>query len=405
MSITTIETARYIYKKVYSTRKIADLTERDHVWYAKIHKEGGFDGDGFKYTIPYGAPQGVSGTFSNARANASPSSGAQLEAYSTDKFGVIKLNGKAVLASRGKKGAFYDLLTRETNLILMEVGDSNAFDFYRNTYGTRGRISAINGNVLTLEEPSHVRHFKKNMVLQADDVATGASPRTGTTFVTAVSAKAGTITVDDAADITSLTVGDYLFRDGDAGTCMEGLQVCTPLAEPVLGVDDFRGIDRGAHPDLLAGSRLDDTELNAEVALMRLAVDISLNGRSHMVDEAYVHPIHFFNMSQRLGAKVEYDNGGGTANVGFQFIMLHTAAGSFKVFADPDCPMEEGRVSKTGTQYLKYLGNGMPHIIDLDGNMTLRMTDDNGLETRVESFHNLIQDDTAAQGVCSLATT
>ena len=35
----------------------------------------------------------------------------------------------------------------------------------------------------------------------------------------------------------------------------------------------------------------------------------------------------------------------------------------------------------------------------------LRQSDDNGVEGRIEGFCNLIQDDTAAQGVCHLATS
>jgi hypothetical protein len=99
---------------------------------------------------------------------------------------------------------------------------------------------------------------------------------------------------------------------------------------PVLGTDSFRGIDRGANPTRLAGARLDDTSLNAEVALGRLAVKISKTGKSHNVDEGFLNPTQFFNAAQRLNAKVEYSDGGGTANYGFQYIMIHTAAGSLQ---------------------------------------------------------------------------
>jgi hypothetical protein len=185
---------------------------------------------------------------------------------------------------------------------------------------------------------------------------------------------------------------------------MEGLRVCTPLAAPVRGVDSFRGIDRGVNPNRLGGSRLDDTSLNAEVALGRLAIKISKVGKSHNIDQGFLNPTHFFNAAQRLNAKVEFDDGGGTANYGFQYIMIHTSAGSFKVYSDPDCPMNETRVSRSGSQYIKHL-KGLPHVIDLDGLPMLRQSDDNGVEGRIEGFCNLIQDDTSAQGVASLATT
>ncbi len=405
MSASNLTTAAFIYKRDYSTHQVADITLRDHVWYAKIHKEGGFGGDSFLYPIRYGNPQGVSGSFPKARTNAKSSKGKQLRAYRTPKFGVVTIDGESALAAKGDKKAFYNLITMETDNVLEEVGDSLAFDFYRDTYGTRGRVASIVGDVLTLAEPEDARNFKEGMTIISDDLITGASPRVGTCEVEAVDEDAGTVTVVDITTITgSIQVNDYLFRDGDPATCMEGLEVCTPLVAPVLASDSFRGIDRGANPSRLAGSRLNDTTLNAEVAIGRLAVKISKVGKTHNVDEGFLNPTQFFNAAQRLNAKVEYSDGGGTANYGFQYIMIHTAAGSIKVYSDPDCPLNRARVSREGSMYIKHL-EGLPHIIDADGNAMLRQTDENGLEARVEAFSNLIQDDTAAQGVANLATS
>jgi hypothetical protein len=404
-SASTLSTVAFIYKREYSDHQIADLTLRDHVWWAMMPKEDGFGGDSFLYAIRYGNPQGVSGTFSRARANAKGSKGKQPRALRTPKFGIVTIDGEAALAAEGNKAAFFNLVTMETDRVLEEVGDSYAFDFYRDTTGLRGRVSSITGNVLTLTDPEDARNFKEDMTLIADDTVTGLSPRAGTTFVIAVDEDGGKVEVDDITDITgSIQVNDYLFRDGDPGTCMEGLRVCTPLAAPVRGVDSFRGIDRGVNPNRLGGSRLDDTSLNAEVALGRLAIKISKVGKSHNIDQGFLNPTHFFNAAQRLNAKVEFDDGGGTANYGFQYIMIHTSAGSFKVYSDPDCPMNETRVSRSGSQYIKHL-KGLPHVIDLDGLPMLRQSDDNGVEGRIEGFCNLIQDDTSAQGVASLATT
>lgn len=405
MSASTLSTVAFIFKREYSAHQIADLTLRDHVWWSMIAKEGGFTGDSFLYPLRYGNPQGVSGTFSKARTNAKGSKGKQPRALRTSKFGVVTIDGEAALASKDNKGAFLNLVTMETDRVLEELGDSLAFDFYRDTSGLRGRVASISSNTLTLSVPEDARNFKEGMTIIADNTIDGLSPRVGTTFVTAVDEDGGTVTVDDITDITgSIQVDDYLFRDGDPGTCMEGLKVCTPLSAPVLGVDSFRGIDRGSNPNRLAGSRLDDTTLNADVALGRLAVNISKVGRSHNVDQAFLNPTHFFNAAQRLNAKVQYSDGGGTANVGFQYIMIHTSAGSFRVYSDPDCPLDEGRVSREGSQYIKHL-EGLPHVIDLDGNPMLRQTDENGIEARIEAFLNLIQDDTAAQGVAHLATS
>ncbi len=137
---------------------------------------------------------------------------------------------------------------------------------------------------------------------------------------------------------------------------------------------------------------------------MQLAVKAVKTGRSHALDEAYCNETHFFNMTKRLGAKVEYQDGGGTANVGFQYVQLHTSAGTVKVYADADCPINRTRASREGTMYIKHL-DGLPHIIDDDGNMTLRQTTSDGIETRAVARLNLIQTDPSSQGVGSLATS
>ncbi len=345
-SASTLETAAFIYKREYSTHQIADLTLRDHVWYAMMTQEGGFGGDSFLYAVRYGNPQGISGNFATAQANAKSSKGKQFRALRTHKFGVVTIDGEAALAAMETQGAFFNLLTMETDRVVEELGDSLAFDFYRDTTGNRGRIATIVGNVITLVDPNDCRNIKEGMTLIADDQATGASPKDGTMEVVASDEDGNSIQVDDAAGITGLAVGDFRFREGDPGTCIEGREVCTPLAAPVFGTDLFRGEDRGSSPNRLAGSRLDDDELDPEVALGRLAIKISKIGKSHNVDQGFLAPEHFFNAANRLNAKVEYDDGGGTANFGFQYIMIHTSAGSLKVYSDPDCPMSRGRVTR-----------------------------------------------------------
>jgi hypothetical protein len=404
MSASTLTTVAFIYKRLYSDKDVANIAMRDHVWWAKIAKEGGFVGESFLYPIRYGNPQGISSTFANAQTNAKSSKGVQMRAYRKMQYGVITLDGEAIAAAKGNKGAFMDLVTMETDRVLEEMGDTLAFNFHRDKDQLLGRGASAAGNVITLTIANDARNFKVGMTVRSDNTSTGASPNTGTTFVTAVDEDAGTVTFDDTSDITGFAATDYFFRDGSTGQVgMEGLENLTPLAAPTSG-ESFREVDRSVDARRLAGSRLDDTSLPVEVALMQLAVKISNVGRSHAVDEAYINPTHFFNMTQRLNAKVEYQDGGGTANVGFQYVTLHTAAGSIRVYADPDAPMNRGRASREGSMYVKHL-DGLPHIISDDGNMSIREASADGIETRAVARCNLIQTDPSAQGVCSLATS
>jgi hypothetical protein len=111
MSASTLTTVAFIYKRLYSDKDVANIAMRDHVWWAKIAKEGGFVGESFLYPIRYGNPQGISSTFANAQTNAKSSKGVQMRAYRKMQYGVITLDGEAIAAAKGNKGAFMDLVT------------------------------------------------------------------------------------------------------------------------------------------------------------------------------------------------------------------------------------------------------------------------------------------------------
>ena len=222
MSASTTTTAAYLFKKVYSGDEPGDLAVRDHHLLKMMRKVGDFYGDGFKYAIQTGNPQGVSGAFATAQTNAKSSKGKQPEAALKTKYGVITLDGVAMAKASNNAGAFMDLVTMETDGVLEEMGDTLAFDLFRDGNGVRGRRSSAATNVITLTVADDARNFKEGMTVIADNDITGASPRSGTTTVASINEDAGTVTLTSAAGITSFADNDYLFREGDPATCMEG---------------------------------------------------------------------------------------------------------------------------------------------------------------------------------------
>ncbi len=394
-----LTTVAFIFKRDYSNKQAEEVAKRDHPLFARINREGNFTGVAHFYPIHYGNPQGVSGTLSSAISASATSKGKQLQMSRKSKYGVITLDGEAMAASRSDKGAFANLVYMETDAILEEMGDSFAFDLYRSGYGTRGKITDITGNVVTFEYADDARNFKDGMTVVGSNAdITGASLRAGSALVSAIDEDLGKIELNTVAGITSLSVGDYLFRSGDPGTCMEGLAALTPLSAPTSG-DSFRGISRYADIRRLAGVRVDDTGTFLEDNLGLLGVRISQLGKKAV--EAYANPVNVFGISKRLGSKVEYDDGGGTANHGFQYIQIHTPAGSLKVIADPDCPMNRAYVVNPAKHYLKHL-DGLPHIAMDDGLRSLRSTTADSIETRARGRVNYAQFDPGCFGVCSV---
>lgn len=394
----TLSTVAYIYEKMYADG-LGDAAIREHPLFASIAKNANFFGESFRYSVKYGNPQAIGGTFSTVQTNAGSSKGLQFEAYRKTKYGLITLNGEAIAASEGNRGALVDLVTNETDAVLAEMVDSLAFDLYRDGSGNRGKRSSLSGNIVTLTVADDARNFKVGMYVIASANADGSSARVGSTYVTAVDEDAGTVTLNSAAAITAFANSDYLFRAGDVGTCAEGLALCTPLTAPVLGSDSFRGQDRGADPARLAGSRLDDTATNIEENAGRTAVKISQRGKK--AGAYYLNPTNFWTVARRLNAKVEYSGGGTSADYGFEYMLIHTPAGSMRTYSDPDCPTTRAYLMNTEAHYLRHLRE-LPHIVMDDGRPNLRSTSDDGVEVRVRSFHNYIQTVPASFGVHSI---
>lgn len=399
MAASDLTSVAFIAKRVYSDKRQGDLAMRDHPAMRMIAKEGGFNGVAHFYTVKYGNPAAIGGTFASAQAAAASSKGVQFQVSRKTKYGFITLNGEAIAATEGNQGAFYDLVTIETDGVLEEMGDRLAFDLYREGYGQRGQRASLSGNIVTLANADTARNFKVGMTVVADNAATGLSPGAGSTTVAAVDEDAGTVTLTSAAALGGFADNDYLFAIGDPGTCMEGFEACTPLVAPVYLSDSFRGVDRGIDTRRLSGVRIDNTAASIEENAGLTAVKIAQVGKK--ADQLFLNPIKFWEVVRRLGAKVEYDGAGGNADYGFESITVHSPAGSLRCYSDPDCPTNRGRVMSSKAHYIKHL-KGFPHIIMDDGMKSLRSTSADDIEMRIRSFSNYIQIDPGAFGVFSI---
>src|SRR5262245_25880622 len=125
-SASTLTTVAYVFEKLYAD-SLGEAAMRDHPLFSQIAKNGGFYGESFRYSVKYGNPQAVGGTFSTVQANAGESKGLQFEAYRKTKYGLITLNAEAIAASEGNRGSLVDLISNESDAIISEVVDSLAF--------------------------------------------------------------------------------------------------------------------------------------------------------------------------------------------------------------------------------------------------------------------------------------
>lgn len=398
----------YIFK-IYYAGQVGDVAMRSHPTLDRMPKNskapghaGSFKGTTFNYSIKYGNSQGVSGTFSNAQNQASTTKGVQFAASRFVKYGDIVIDGVSLLAS-ADDGAFLDLVTLETDGVINEHIDREAFDLFRTTIGIRGKRASVSGNIVTLTVADDARNFKIGMTVGASPNADGSSPRTGTTTVAGVSLGDGKVTLTSAAAILVFSDNDFLYNAGDVGTCMEGMEVCTPLTAPSAS-ENFRGNDRSVFDVLLAGSRLTSAvSLNQTIEenFGQLGVFIGTTGGK--ANEGVLNPINFWQVVRRGNARVEFTSAGGNMTYGFETATISTPAGTIKLYSDPDCPIDRGRLWNMDSHYLRCLGPGgntdFVHIINDDGNYNLRSTTADQVETRTRSIKNYIQNSTRDHGV------
>lgn len=395
----TISSIAYVFKHMYD-KALADEAIRLHPTIEGIPKIDDFGGDQINYAVKINNAQNItSGALSVAQAVGSASKGVQFQMLRKIKRGTISLDVEALLAAkRQPEGAFATLITNEVDGFVDEFMDRLGFDIFRDSTGNRGQISAINGNTITLVTPDDARNFKVGMQLGATQNANGTSPRTGNTTITNLDWDGGTITGLSLASIISLSTNDFLFANPEITGNLEGMELCTPLTAPAPG-DSFRGVDRSQNASLLAGSRINDTGTMIEENAGKVAVKIrQAGGRS---DRLALNPQRYWEMIRRLGAKIMYAGGGGTADYGFEKALINSPAGVLEVISDPDCPVSRGRVFLNGAHRMRTLEEFV-HIANEDGLYNLRLATDDAIETRVRSMSNYQQTEPRNHGVFAI---
>lgn len=366
MSATSSSTADFVYKIKYGGLVHEEM--RRHPTLDSMKKVGGL-GLNNNYVVAYGDGQGAAaGTnFSTAQANISPIKGVQFSMAPKIRYRLAQVDGVSSVLSMGDPNAFESLVVGEMRGNANGMTNDLGFDTFRDGTGGRGTRASASTNVITLTAKSDARNFFIGMTVKAGTSTT--SLRTGSTTVTAVDFDAGTVTLASAAGITSFADNDILFREGETGNIlMEGFASIIPLTAPAVGVDSFRGKDRGVAPGLLAGSRLAADGSTPEELAMRVATAIFDAGGDS--DSLIMSPINAQALCNRGSAKITYPEGGGTMNIGFTGAVLQSPAGTLKLISDPDCPGNRGYVLKKSTWQLEYGGPSLIHSTYDDAKFT-----------------------------------
>lgn len=134
------------------------------------------------------------------------------------QYGVGDITVQGLKLADKEPRSFVNLLDQEMTGLRDDVMKDYARQFYGDGTGTLGTVTAVAGNVLTLDSTQYVEEE-----MLTDSVTPGGPTVTATAMtVDSVDVDAKTVTVDDA---TGVLVGDVLVRTGDYNQEINGLDI------------------------------------------------------------------------------------------------------------------------------------------------------------------------------------
>jgi len=352
----------YVFKSKWL--KLVEMASRRHPSLTKVRKVKGLTKTTIN-TVEYGNDQGAAwgDNMSVAQTNGGQPQGMQFTIPVRNGYRVCKIKRVDLELSKDKEGAYDSLVTRHIKSATNGIWDDLGFMLFRDGTGARGRrLGALSSNTVTLYNKDDARNFFRGMTVVAG-VST-SSLQAGSTTVTNVDPDAGQVTLANAAAISGFVADMYLFRQAETGNvCMDGFETINPLTAPSAG-ESFRGSgnDRTFYTSLLAGARLSATDaagLSTEERALTVATRIFSNGGDS--DHLILNPLKALEVVERLGGKTVYDGTGKKAVFGFTGVALKSPAGELEVVADPDCPVDRGRVTKLSDWVIEYAGADLVH--------------------------------------------
>lgn len=408
----TATTFAALLKEYYAKNKIANTVFKDNVFYGLVPKdEKGSEGNYCVTPVIVAAGASRSATFGRAQAMAALSGDTQ-KRFLVDYYenhADVTIPSALIARSRGDEGAFLKAATSISDNQLEEFANDISTSLYRSRDGNRGKISTgttIASSTLKFAVPSDVLNFGLGMELDvAAAQSTGNVRAYGSNshgiYVSAIDYVAGTITagitptpgstpvnLNDAADgIPTIATGDFVYVRGDRNLKLNGFLDWIPYGGP-LGGDSFLGVDRTVQPTALAGNYLDGTGYGTMYECLDDAIT-----QVHMMGGKLTHflmPFKAFGKLQKeLVGKTQLVNVKSTsAEIGYEGIKVIGSTGPVTCLPDRSCPANTICGMNIDTWELVSF-KPMVHIWDLDGQQSLRVSNDSGIEMRYYSFGNL----------------
>jgi hypothetical protein len=239
-----------------------------------------------------------------------------------------------------RNGAFDDLTKFEVEESMQMCRQSLGQALFGNGSGRICQIAAISASTITVTNAFDLYGLRQNTVLAASTTDGTGAVEAGTLTVASVNFTASQFTVGSTyatGSISTLAVGDYLFRDGDYGSKLQGFAAWLPGKS--LTSTAFNGLDRTVAPQFLAGWGFDGSRLSPEEAIQGAVTQMAPLGVAGGQKVVFMSYIDQQNLVRSLNSKVIYTEFKGPRDVFFEGIKIRAGNGYVDVYVDQFCPV------------------------------------------------------------------
>jgi hypothetical protein len=376
-------------KELYDGQVVENLVYSDNPFFAMIKKTKDFGGKYKPVPIITGTSQGRSATFSNAQGNQAP---VQVESFLLTRvsdYSIATIDNQTLLASATDKMSFLEGSKLMIDGAFRVITNSIASAIFRSGTGSIGQISDITAGVITLSNAADVVQFEVNQTL-VTSATDGGAARAAAGVVVAVDRSLGKVKVAAAmggapASPADWTANDYISIQGDLNLKCKGLAAWLP--ETVSDADLFFGVNRSIDRVRLAGVVYDGSAQSIEESVIDASSLLAREGGKPNV--MIVSFASYSALEKSLGAKVQYVDVKGPAEIGFRGIMVNGANSQVKVFPDRSCQPLTGWLLQMDTWAIEGLGD-VPQILKYgDGLEMLRLGNSDNAEVRIGAYFNV----------------
>lgn len=381
----TLTTFAALLKSRYiDSSMVEELAYPENPFLTMVEKRGdtGMLGDQMPVPIITANPQGVGGAFAIAQTNANNIGASKFNMVAGEYYGVVQIGDKVLEATRTNQGAYLENKKVEIDGLYETAGENLSIYSWGNGGNALGQIGVIgdatSANDLVLVAPEAIAMFEVGMVLVAS-ANDGSDPthtlRAGSCVVVAINRGLGVVQVDNTANITSLTAGDFLFRQSDffgttGTTVIKGVQAFISSTDAPPALWGISAATRATDPQRFAGCRVANSAIIGKTFEERIKILLAqMTGRfkAKAPTAGWMHPEDFQvleTLMQARGLRALEDD---STQFGFMKIDIMTAAGRIPIYTDRHVPrgtffalrMEDWWISSMGEILHPQTGDGL----------------------------------------------